>query len=127
MAEENAGGCPVRIRPPVEGGSNRDWWPDQINLKMLVKYPSENNPMDPDFDYAAAVAKLLKPGGRLLAIFYLDPDHDSGGPPYGCSLNELDERFSPRFRMIEEERDIPTFPGREGREILRVFERTQSI
>ena len=50
MAEENEGGCPMRIRPPVEGGSNRDWWPDQINLKLLVKYPTENNPMDPDFD-----------------------------------------------------------------------------
>ncbi len=58
MAEDNAGGCPMRIRPPVEGGSNRDWWPDQINLKMLVKYPAENNPMDSDFDYAAAVATI---------------------------------------------------------------------
>ena len=58
MAEENEGGCPMRIRPPVEGGSNRDWWPDQINLKLLVKYPSENNPMDPDFDYASAVATI---------------------------------------------------------------------
>jgi catalase-peroxidase len=58
MAEENAGGCPMGIRPPVEGGSNRDWWPDQINLKLLVKYPAENNPMDSDFDYAAAVATL---------------------------------------------------------------------
>jgi catalase-peroxidase len=58
MAEENTGGCPMRIRPPAEGGSNRDWWPDQINLKMLVKYPAENNPMDPDFDYAAAVATI---------------------------------------------------------------------
>ena len=58
MAEDNTGGCPMRIRPPVEGGSNRDWWPDQINLKMLVKYPAENNPMDSDFDYAAAVATI---------------------------------------------------------------------
>ena len=58
MAEENEGGCPMRIRPPAEGGSNRDWWHDQINLKMLIKYPAENNPMDPDFDYAAAVATL---------------------------------------------------------------------
>ena len=41
MAEENEGGCPMRIRPPAEGGSNRDWWPDQINLKMLIKYPAE--------------------------------------------------------------------------------------
>ena len=84
-------------------------------------------PPDRRSDYAASVAKLLKSGGHLLAIFYLDPDHDGGGPPYGCSLDELDERFLPRFRIIEEQGDIPTFPGREGREILRVFERTQSI
>jgi len=51
-------GCPMRIKPPVEGGSNRDWWPNQINLKILQKNPIEGNPMDPGFDYAAAVATI---------------------------------------------------------------------
>jgi len=51
-------GCPMRIKPPVEGGSNRDWWPNQINLKILQKNPIEGNPMDPGFDYAAAVATV---------------------------------------------------------------------
>jgi catalase-peroxidase len=48
----------MRIKPPVEGGSNRDWWPNQINLKILQKNPIEGNPMDPGFDYAAAVATV---------------------------------------------------------------------
>jgi len=51
-------GCPMRIKPPVEGGSNRDWWPNQINLKILQKNPIEGNPMDPGFDYTATVATI---------------------------------------------------------------------
>ncbi len=49
--------CPVasgRRAHPVEGGSNRDWWPNQLNLKVLRKHPAVANPMDADFDYAAA-------------------------------------------------------------------------
>ena len=51
-------GCPMRIKPPVQGGSNRDWWPNQINLKILQKNPIEGNPMDPGFDYTATVATI---------------------------------------------------------------------
>ncbi|SHG12886.1 catalase-peroxidase [Jatrophihabitans endophyticus] len=49
--------CPVASgrRPyPAEGGSNRDWWPNQLNLKILRKHASVSNPMDADFDYATA-------------------------------------------------------------------------
>jgi len=49
--------CPVgsgRRKYPVEGGSNRDWWPNQLNLKVLRKNPPVANPMGEDFDYAAA-------------------------------------------------------------------------
>jgi catalase-peroxidase len=49
--------CPVasqRRAYPVQGGSNRDWWPNQLNLKILRKHPAAANPMDADFDYAAA-------------------------------------------------------------------------
>ena len=60
MNEEGAAGCPVtvdgRFRQPVEGGTNQDWWPKQLNLKILRKHQSVANPMDPDFDYAAAFA-----------------------------------------------------------------------
>ncbi|MEU6642828.1 catalase/peroxidase HPI [Saccharomonospora sp. NPDC046836] len=54
--KETAGGCPVsagRFKHPTEGGSNRDWWPNQLNLKILRKHPVVANPMGEDFDYAA--------------------------------------------------------------------------
>ena len=62
MNEEGAAGCPVtvdgRFRQPVEGGTNQDWWPKQLNLKILRKHQSVSNPMDPDFDYAAAFGSV---------------------------------------------------------------------
>ena len=51
-------GCPMRLKPPVEGGANRDWWPNQLNLKILQKNPDVINPLDKGFDYAAAVQSL---------------------------------------------------------------------
>jgi len=74
-------------------------------------------------DYARRVTALLKPGGRFLAIFFIDPDNNEEGPPYGCSIEELDALFSPRFRLVGQIGDLPTYPGREGREILRVLRR----
>ncbi len=58
QTEAAAGGCPMRIRPPVEGGSNRDWWPNAVNLKVLQKNPDIIDPMDAGYDYRAAVQKL---------------------------------------------------------------------
>jgi catalase-peroxidase len=57
MNEEQEARCPVATgrRPhPTEGGSNRDWWPNQLNLSILRKHPAVANPMGEDFDYAAA-------------------------------------------------------------------------
>ena len=31
--------------------------------------------------YVKSVVKALKPGGHLLAVFYINPDHDKSGPP----------------------------------------------
>ena len=74
-------------------------------------------------DYVRSVTALLKPGGHLLAIFFLNPDHDEEGPPYGCSIEELDALFSPHFWLVEESGSLPTYPGREGREIMRLLRR----
>jgi catalase-peroxidase len=38
--------------------SNRDWWPNQLNLGMLHQDPPAGNPMGPSFNYAAAFAEL---------------------------------------------------------------------
>ncbi len=40
------------------GRSNRDWWPDQLRLNILKQHSSLTNPMDKDFDYAAAFKSL---------------------------------------------------------------------
>ncbi|MFH8762619.1 catalase/peroxidase HPI [Streptomyces althioticus] len=58
---EGAGGCPVahdRAPHPTQGGGNRQWWPDRLNLKVLAKNPPAANPLGEDFDYAAAFKAL---------------------------------------------------------------------
>ena len=38
--------------------SNRDWWPDQLDLTVLHQHPTRGNPLGADFDYPAAFATL---------------------------------------------------------------------
>ena len=38
--------------------SNRDWWPNQLNLKILHQNSALSNPMGTEFDYAAEFKKL---------------------------------------------------------------------
>ncbi|GAB2665241.1 catalase/peroxidase HPI [Nocardia goodfellowii] len=38
--------------------SNKDWWPEQIDVSVLHAHSSKSNPLGPDFDYAAEFAKL---------------------------------------------------------------------
>ncbi len=75
--------------------------------------------------YVAAVADALRPGGHLLAIFYLDPGYDdpNEGPPFEVSLAELDALFSPRFELLREWLPARAYPGREGREWMRLLKR----
>ena len=40
------------------GTSNRDWWPNQLNLKILHQHSSKSNPMGEDFNYAEEFKKL---------------------------------------------------------------------
>lgn len=50
------GKCPVMhgtlTKSSGGGTSNKDWWPNQLNIKMLHQNSSLSNPLDPDFDYA---------------------------------------------------------------------------
>ena len=74
-------------------------------------------------DYVNAVASVLRPGGRLLAVFFTNPDNGGEGPPFGCDPTELGRLFGRHFRLMEEHEEIPTYPEREGRELLRLYER----
>ncbi|MFD8150741.1 catalase/peroxidase HPI [Streptomyces sp. NPDC001046] len=58
---EGGGGCPVahdRAPHPTQGGGNRQWWPERLNLKILAKNPEVANPLGEDFDYAQAFQAL---------------------------------------------------------------------
>ena len=54
--------CPVTghmgKRSTGAGTTNRDWWPDQLNLRMLHQNSCLSNPMDGDYNYREEFAKL---------------------------------------------------------------------
>ena len=60
--ESNAGKCPVlhgaRPNATAAGRSNRDWWPNQLNLDILHQHSGMSDPMGAEFDYAAEFKKL---------------------------------------------------------------------
>ena len=73
--------------------------------------------------YVAAVARALRPGGRLLAVFFANPENGGDGPPFGCTQQELDGLFAGHFRLLEESMEFSTYPERAGRELLRLYQR----
>ena len=54
MADD--GKCPVAHAS--RGTSNRDWWPNQLNLKVLHQSSIQSNPMGKGFNYAEEFKKL---------------------------------------------------------------------
>ncbi|MFA4920353.1 MAG: catalase/peroxidase HPI [Thermodesulfovibrionales bacterium] len=49
---------PVMGSAASGGPSNRDWWPNQLNLHILHQHSSKSNPMGEDFNYAEEFKKL---------------------------------------------------------------------
>ncbi|MGE4180105.1 MAG: methyltransferase domain-containing protein [Limisphaerales bacterium] len=71
-------------------------------------------PADRDL-YPEAVARCLRPGGNFLAVHYMIRDVD--GPPFGCTQEEIVERFQPRFEWIAGW--VPrSYPNRAGLELM---------
>ena len=55
----NEGKCPVMHHAHARGTiANQQWWPNQLNLKMLHQNPPTSNPMGEDFNYAEAFKTL---------------------------------------------------------------------
>ncbi|ERL99367.1 catalase/peroxidase HPI [Rhodobacteraceae bacterium HIMB11] len=57
----SAGKCPVmHVQSSVTSGgtTNRDWWPNQLNLRVLHQNPVAGNPLGADFNYAEEFKKL---------------------------------------------------------------------
>ena len=55
----NESKCPVMHHAHAQGTiANQQWWPNQLNLKMLYQNPPAANPMGEDFNYAEAFKTL---------------------------------------------------------------------
>ena len=57
----STGKCPVmHVQSSVTSGgtTNRDWWPNQLNLSILHQHDSKSDPMDEGFNYRDEFAKL---------------------------------------------------------------------
>jgi len=60
MTDDSKGPVTGGMHRQVAGGgtSNREWWPNQLNLKILHQHSSISNPMGGEFDYAEEFKKL---------------------------------------------------------------------
>ncbi|WP_017327542.1 methyltransferase domain-containing protein [Synechococcus sp. PCC 7336] len=73
--------------------------------------------------YVEAIAAVLKPGGRLLAVFYINPDKTGDGPPHGIEPEQLDVLFSPHFQLLKDWQPQKAYPKQMGRERMRLLQR----
>ena len=62
MSSKEEGKCPVMhgalATNNTSGTSNREWWPNQLNLNILHQHDQKSNPMDKGFDYQEEFKKL---------------------------------------------------------------------
>jgi SAM-dependent methyltransferase len=73
-------------------------------------------------DYVRAVLRWLRPGGQLLSVHYMIRDEQ--GPPFGVAQQELMERFSPHFDLVQGW--VPrSYPNRTGLELMLWWRRKQ--
>ena len=64
--------------------------------------------------WAARVAEVVRPHGRLAGFFFWS--RDPGGPPFGLETEELESLLAPAFDRVEDAAavdSIPVFAGRE--------------
>ncbi|WP_212827402.1 catalase/peroxidase HPI [Polymorphospora rubra] len=68
---------------PTQGGGNRGWWPNQLNLKILAKNPAVANPLGEKFDYAEAFKALDLPAVKRDIAEVLTNSQDWWPADYG--------------------------------------------
>ncbi len=76
-------------------------------------------------DYRRGIDLLLRHGGLLIGVWYIDPALDPGeeGPPFPFSVPDLTALFSGGYEMVDDYVPDVAFEGREGRERVRVLRR----
>lgn len=73
-------------------------------------------------EYEVLVKGLLKPGGRILGLWFpLDKDLKEGGPPYGTTIDEVKSVFNIGWKVEKEGFQDLSIEPRKGREKLIIF------
>ena len=76
-------------------------------------------------DYRRGIDLTLRRGGLLIGVWFIDPALDPGeeGPPFPFSVADLTALFTEGYEIVEDYVPDVAFPGREGRERVRVLRR----
>ncbi len=77
-------------------------------------------------DYRRGIDFTLRRGGLLIGVWFINPALNPGeeGPPYPFNVADLTALFSEGYDIVEDYVPDVAFPGREGRERVRVLRRT---
>jgi methyl halide transferase len=78
-------------------------------------------------NYRRGIDLTLRPGGLLVGVWYIEPDLDPGeeGPPFPFSVHDLTALFATGYEILADYVPEVAFPGREGRERVRVLRRAE--
>ena len=83
----SGGKCPVMHGSNTKLGSgsttNKDWWPNQLNLNILHQHTPKSNPLGDDFDYAEAFKTLDLPAVKKDIETVLTTSQDWWPADYG--------------------------------------------
>ena len=75
-------------------------------------------------EYERLVFKILKPGGKLIGLWFpLDKTLEDGGPPWGITINEVKSIFNNGWIIEREEFPETSIQPRKNREKLIIFEK----
>lgn len=71
-------------------------------------------------EYAEKTGRLLKEGGKLIAILF-PVEERKGGPPYAVDVKEFYELFSEHLQLKFSSKNLNSIKPRRGREVLQVY------
>ena len=75
-------------------------------------------------DYEKLVRSILKPGGKLIGLWFpLDKTLKEGGPPWGTTVEEVKAIFNSEWKIEKEEFPTLSIEPRKGREKLIIFKK----
>jgi len=74
-------------------------------------------------EYRRGIDLTLRRGGLLIGVWFINPTLDPGneGPPFPFRVTDLTALFAEGYGIVEDYVPDVAFPGREGREQVRVL------